>query len=415
MTAQPLRQADPAPDAAQAPQRAFAREPILDARNAIFGYELSHAGADPGGSGDAELLAQALELADHRMLAGRRSLFVRCAPATLATDALTLLDPDRLVLDVRIPQAIDAAAIQSTAECLAGWRAKGFRLAFPHEVLASAWRAWLPHPAFLKIDFARLPRQAVPAIVKAARPHASKLIACGIDTAEAHELAVSLGLDLFQGRWFAQPVLLKQGNLRPGQATILQLVGLLRREAELADIEALLKRDAALTFNLLRFINSGAFGLAGEVSSFRNAVMMLGLQRLLRWATLLLATSCAGAPALGHTAVVRGRLMELLAAELLKPEQCDQAFVVGVFSLLPAMTGTPMERALDGLNLPEPVNDALLHRRGLFEPFLALTEACEHADDEAFGTHCERLLLSGRQVNLAHLQALAWAEEMLGG
>jgi EAL and modified HD-GYP domain-containing signal transduction protein len=105
--------------------------------------------------------------------------------------------------------------------------------------------------------------------------------------------------------------------------------------------------------------------------------------------------------------------MELLAAELLTPEQCDQAFVVGVFSLLDAMTGIPMERALDGLSLPENVVDALLHRRGLFEPFLALTEACEGANDEAFARNAERLLLSGHAVNMAHLQALAWAEELL--
>jgi len=141
--------------------------------------------------------------------------------------------------------------------------------------------------------------------------------------------------------------------------------------------------------------------------------MLLGMQRLLRWATLLMATSREGASALGQTAVVRGRLMELLAAELLTPEQCDQAFVVGVFSLLEAMTGVPLARTLEGIGLPEQVVEALLHRRGLFEPFLALTEACEGNDDEAFARNADQLLLSGHQVNMAHLQALAWAEDLL--
>ncbi len=80
---------------------------------------------------------------------------------------------------------------------------------------------------------------------------------------------------------------------------------------------------------------------------------------------LLLTTSRAGgsAPAVGTMAVVRGRLMELLAAELLPPEECDNAFVVGVFSLLDTMLGLPMEQALESLALPEPVVEALLHQQ----------------------------------------------------
>ena len=142
--------------------------------------------------------------------------------------------------------------------------------------------------------------------------------------------------------------------------------------------------------------------------------MILGLKKLFRWAALLMTTSRASGspPAVGQTAVVRGRLMELLAAELLPPEECDNAFVVGVFSLLDAMLGVPLERALETVALPQPVLDALLHNKGVFAPFLELTKACESGDDEAFARTAEALHLSNRQVNWAHLQALAWAESL---
>jgi EAL and modified HD-GYP domain-containing signal transduction protein len=391
-----------------------ARQVILDARGSIHAYELvDRSGAVPSPERDAEMLAHAISLSASKALAERRQLFVRCAYATLTSEHLALVDPERIVLDVALPTVMDADAIQAAAQTLAALRQRGFRLAFSHDVLASAWRSWLLQADFLTLDLKRLPAAVLPALVKAARLSKARLIAAGIDEPEQHRAATALGLELFQGTWFAQPVLLKSQAMRPNQAIILELIALLRREADTAEIETLLKRDPALSFNLLRFINSGAFGLTTEVTSFRSAVMMVGMQRLLRWATLLMATSREGAPALGQTAVVRGRLMELLAAELLTPEQCDQAFVVGVFSLLDAMTGIPMERALDGLSLPENVVDALLHRRGLFEPFLALTEACEGANDEAFARNAERLLLSGHAVNMAHLQALAWAEELL--
>ena len=142
--------------------------------------------------------------------------------------------------------------------------------------------------------------------------------------------------------------------------------------------------------------------------------MMLGLKKLFRWAALLMTTSRTGgaASAVGSMAVVRGRLMELLAAELLPQEECDNAFVVGVFSLLDTMLGMPLEKALDTILLPESVTNALLHNTGILAPFLALTKACESADDEAFARTAEALQLTNQQVNWAHLQALAWAETL---
>ena len=179
-------------------------------------------------------------------------------------------------------------------------------------------------------------------------------------------------------------------------------------------IEQLLKRDPTLSFNLLRFINSSGFGLQVEITSFKHAVMILGLKKLFRWAALLLTTSrnTSTPLAVGQTAVVRGRLMELLATEMLPPEECDNAFVVGVFSLLDVMLGVPLARALETVSLPESVIDALLHKKGRFAPFLELTIACESGDAAAFARAAAQLQLSNHQVNMAHMQALAWADDL---
>jgi EAL and modified HD-GYP domain-containing signal transduction protein len=112
------------------------------------------------------------------------------------------------------------------------------------------------------------------------------------------------------------------------------------------------------------------------------------------------------------TAVARGRLMELLALELLAPEECDNAFVVGVFSLLDTMLGVSMETALATVSLPDPVTQALLHHTGPLAPFLELTVACETGDDATFARAATQLGLNNNQVNWAHVQALIWAESM---
>ncbi|MBP9942125.1 MAG: EAL domain-containing protein, partial [Comamonas sp.] len=118
------------------------------------------------------------------------------------------------------------------------------------------------------------------------------------------------------------------------------------------------------------------------------------------------------APAVGQTAVVRGRLMELLATEMLPPEESDNAFVVGVFSLLDDILGIPMDKALESIALPQSVAEALLHRTGPYTPFLELVLACETGDEVAFAKNSDALHLSNHQVNWAHLQALAWADNL---
>ena len=105
--------------------------------------------------------------------------------------------------------------------------------------------------------------------------------------------------------------------------------------------------------------------------------------------------------------------MELLAIEIGMPqEEADQAFVVGIFSLLDAMLSMPMESALSLLNVPAAVEAALLHHAGVLGSLFTLAQACESNDDAAFDRAASALRLNSHQINGAHLQALAWTDHM---
>jgi EAL and modified HD-GYP domain-containing signal transduction protein len=397
---------------------AIARQAIVDDKGAVFGYELfdrSRNTQDHDAASDAQLLFNVLSHADTSALIDSRTMFVNCTHAGLAGGHLELVQPDRIVLEIPPVPGNSVDEIDSRIRALTDIRKRGFRLAFNQTVLTSAYQQWLPLASFIKIDLLTLKPELIAATIGVAQKRSqAQIIVEKIETAEQHALVQSLGVTLFQGYWFAKPAVVHGQTLRPAQAAIIQLINLVRKQAATAEIEEVLKHDASLSFNLLRFINSSGFGLRTEITSFRQAVMLLGLKKLFRWAALLLTTSRSGGvpPVVGQTAIVRGRLMELLAAELLPPEECDNAFVTGVFSLLDTMLGMPLEKALDALALPEPVVAALLHNEGPLAPFLALTIACETADDEVFARTANQLGLDNRQVNWAHLQALAWAETM---
>ena len=408
------------PETPQSDLTAIARQPIVDQSGAVFGYELfdrSLPSATHNAASDAQLLFNVLSHADNGALIDNRTMFVNCTHASLAGGHLELVQPERIVLEMPPVAGSNAAEIEGRLQALADTRKRGFRLAFNQSVLMPAYKEWLPLATFIKIDLSLVRPELLGRVVELAKKNSqAQLIAEKVETGEQHKQLADLGIKLFQGYWFAKPVLVTGQTVRPSQAVIIQLINLVRQQASTAEIEEVLKRDASLSFNLLRFINSSGFGLSCEITSFRHAVMILGLKKLFRWAALLLTTSRAAGvpPAVGTTAIVRGRLMELLAAELLPPEECDNAFVVGMFSLLDTMLGMSMEKALEAISLPEPVISALLLRRGALAPFLELTEACESANDEVFARAANELQLTNRQVNWAHLQALAWAESLNG-
>ena len=397
----------------------IARQAIMDSQQAVVGYELfnrSRTHAEHTAASDVLLVFTALSHAGTEELFGKMLIFVNCTHESLSGGHLELVNPDKVVLE--IPPLGHAAMeeVQARLPILADLRKRGFRLAFNQQVLESAYAPWLPLADYIKLDISLLAPDQLAVLVNYAGRHSqAPLIAEKIETSQQYDMVSSLGVQLFRGYWFARPTLVQAKLLAPAQASIVQLLNLLRRQASTDEIEEVLKKDAGLAFNLMRLINSASLGLSREITSFRQAVLLLGLKKLFRWAALLLTAARSGGtppPAVGQTAVVRGRLMELLAREFMQPEEADQAFVIGIFSMLDQMLGMPLATAVGLLHLPDNLSAALLQRDNVYGQLLSLAEACESGDDSRFDQAAQALPLSSQQINWAHLQALAWADQV---
>ena len=397
----------------------IARQAIMDSQQAVVGYELfnrSRTHAEHTAASDVLLVFTALSHAGTEELFGKMLIFVNCTHESLSGGHLELVNPDKVVLE--IPPLGHAAMeeVQARLPILADLRKRGFRLAFNQQVLESAYAPWLPLADYIKLDISLLAPDQLAVLVNYAGRHSqAPLIAEKIETSQQYDMVSSLGVQLFQGYWFARPTLVQAKLLAPAQTSIVQLLNLLRRQASTDEIEEVLKKDAGLAFNLMRLINSASLGLSREITSFRQAVLLLGLKKLFRWAALLLTAARSGGtppPAVGQTAVVRGRLMELLAREFMQPEEADQAFVIGIFSMLDQMLGMPLASAVGLLHLPDNLSAALLQRDNVYGQLLSLAEACESGDDSRFDQAAQALPLSSQQINWAHLQALAWADQV---
>jgi EAL and modified HD-GYP domain-containing signal transduction protein len=248
----------------------------------------------------------------------------------------------------------------------------------------------------------------------AAKQSLLRLVGRPVATWQDFDACAALGLDAMVGKLHLTP---RPGNavkgMNPAQTIILQLMQMVQNNEDVPKIEAVLKRDPALIYKLLRFINSAGFGAGRQIESLRQAISMLGYAPLYRWLVLLLATASASgySPVLMETAVVRARLCELLGQKILPKSEGEYLFVAGMFSLLDRLLGLPMQEVLDTVQLPEQVVKALLGRDGTYGPYLALAEACE-LNSNLVGSLAASLDISPSEVNKAHLSALAWAQNV---
>jgi EAL and modified HD-GYP domain-containing signal transduction protein len=210
----------------------------------------------------------------------------------------------------------------------------------------------------------------------------------------------------------------KGGSAAKAGATDMQvIVELIRRvdQAEPIDkLEATLRRDPTLAFKLMRYINSPAFGLSVEISSFGHSIMLLGYNRLKRWMALLLATASKDAnikPVL-FAAVRRGMLMEELVRGLGDDEMRNELFICGVFSLLDRMFRQPFGELLQTIPVPERVYQALADGTGPYRPYCDLVKAVEGDELQPIRDACDGLISSPAEINRALLQALALASQL---
>ena len=392
------------------------REPLLDAKQRVIGYELSWQRQDGQAVTDRQLedlvgfVAEHVQHEEHGWLLRDKLLFLDAVPAMLSTDALHALPPEKTVLSLDIRQLTDTgvrAAVQAV-------RAGGVGISIRGADLNILSRNLSQYASYVEVRFTGADVAEQARTYAAAKHSAMRMVGRPVATWADFDACAALGLDAFVGKLHLTP---RPGNpvkgMNPTQGVILQLMQMVQNNEDVPRIEDVLKRDPALTYKLLRFINSAGFGAGREVQSLRQAIALMGYAPLYRWLVLLLATASQSgfSPVLMETAVVRGRLAELLGEARLGRGEGENLFVAGMFSLLDRLLGLPMQEVLETIPLPEEVVLALLKREGRYGPFLALAEACE-LNSNLVASLAASLEISPLEVNKAHLCALAWAQSV---
>lgn len=392
------------------------REPLLDPKQRVVGYELTwqQSSAAPITADDLEQLvgfvAGQVNDDDGGWLLRDKTLFLQAVPAMLSTDALHSMPPEHTVLSIKTSELANPTTLQAVQALRAG----GVGILLRDADLARIGNRLPTIASYVEVRFSGADVASQARSYALLKQSTVRMVGRPVTTWADFDACASLGLDAFVGKLHLTP---RPGTdakgMNPAQTIIMQLMQMVKQNADIQQIEAVLKRDATLSYKLLRFINSAGFGAGREVQSLRQALTLLGYTPLYRWLTLLLATASTSgySPVLLETAVVRGRLAELLGQGALGKSEAENIFVAGMFSLLDRLLGIPMKEVLEAIQLSDDVVAALLTRGGKYGPYLALAEACE-LNSALVASLAASLNLTPLDVNKAHLSALAWAQNV---
>jgi c-di-GMP phosphodiesterase len=389
-----------------------ARQPIYDRRLNRIGYELLYRTGDveaarvtSGQQASAQVIVNTFLNIGVDRLVGSAFAFINVPEALIVNDALLPMFHEQTVLE--IPS--DVPASPAVLLGLRHLKDRGFSIALDSFSDVPERRALLGLADYVKIDALERDRDALAAQLDAAHRAKAVAVALRVETPERHAECLALGFDYYQGHFYCRPQTLRDKAVAPNRAVVL---GLLNKLADpnlkLHDLETTLAGDVAVSYKLLRYANSAAFGLRREVTSLRDAIVLVGFNTIRNWASLILLDRVQSGkpPELIKTAMVRASTCEWIAAQR-HPALRPQAFVTGLFSVVDAIMDVPMVRLLDDLSLSAPIKFALLSHEGELGRILREALLYEQGDWAALiGEGADLPMLRS-----AYQAAVKWADE----
>jgi c-di-GMP-related signal transduction protein len=395
-----------------------ARQPILDRSGRVYGYELLYRDAAaaqaciaPGDFAGAKVVTDALLTIGLETLTNGRPAFFNLTRALLVGDLGTLLPPAAVILELREDIEVDAETIDACRRL----QKMGYTLALDDFVPDSPAEALLSFAKFVKIDVLALSTTAERLAIAKRLVHHASLVAEKVESVEIFEECRNAGYGLFQGYYFCRPVTVSGGSIPTRQMTNLQLVAALNRpNLTIGELDDLVKKDAALCYRVLRCINSAAFGVRREIHSIREALVLLGIGQVRKWASVwALAGLNAGACAeVMPLAIIRARCCEILAERTTGVDSASEAFLLGLCSLLDVMLKQPMTTALGGLPLPAEIRNALLGKQNFPRSVLDAVIAYERGDWTDAFSGVQKSGAAQDVLPVAYADALRYAREL---
>jgi len=395
-------------------EKAFVgRQPIYRDGVEVFAYELLSRDSElnrvtntNGDAAVAEALVEEFIGTGLERVVGPHPAFVNVSRDFILSDFCESVPKNGVVLQI----AGDTPADETYLSALSHLSKQGYSIALHDFVYRDELRSLAEVADIVKLNVKSLNRSNLSQQLEAVRPFKVKTLAEAVETHEDYQYCKNLGFDYFEGFFFCKPQFAKDSPLPSNRLSTLHLLTKLQDpEISLRELELAVGQDVALTYRILRYLNSPMHALPRKVESLRHAIALVGTALIRQWASVIWLESIEEKPReLMIMAMVRAHMCQQLGVAMGK-RNVDQFFTVGLLSLLDALMDRPMSVVLDELPLVDEVKDALMLRTGLLGTSLNCVEAYERCDWEK--TSCATL--DEKKIREAYLTSVAWSRAVI--
>lgn len=357
------------------------RQAIFDRNMAVYGYELLYRESDTGGAAVSDgdlassrvMLNAFMEMGIERIVGPHRA-FINLTRGFFVDMPTIPLEKERVVLELLEDLEVDEPLVQSVADLAS----QGYSLALDDYEFDPRWDPLLPYVDIIKVEVPAIDPERLDSQLHRLSAYNIRLLAEKIETEQEYRLYHDLGFDYFQGYFFSRPKTVRGQRLEENKLVIMQLLACLNNpDITIEELEQLISQDAALSYKILRYINSAALALPRKLESIGQAIIYLGLQRIKAWSSLIALSRVENKPQeLLYTALVRAHMCQQLIRKL-GLGNAETAFTVGLLSTLNLLLDSPLAEILEELPLSDEIHDALLGKPGPLTQALACTRAYE--------------------------------------
>ena len=396
-----------------------ARQPIFYQHGQIWGYELlfrSGPNYDTAAITDEDLatfsVATSGFVKSQEDLDQTKKICINFPEPLLMNGAPNGLPPSVTVIEVLENVSPSAPLI----EALIGYKQEGYQIALDDYEGRKDIKELLDVADIIKVDVLNKDINQIEEICKEFTNNKAVKIAEKVESSELLGDLQQLGFTLFQGYYFARPEILSGRKPNSIGATKFRVLQVMEDSSITEDkIEKTIIADPSITYRLLRFLNSAAFGFSIKITSIRHAIMLLGLKRLKNWLRMVILSDLMGNknPELYIMALNRAKLLEELANEGQLPhDNADTMFLFGLLSLIEPMMDTPIEQLLDKLPIADEIKVGYVDSNSKYNRLLQLLAALEKSLPNDIAGLCNELEIVEQSLANASLRSIIWANDM---
>ena len=396
------------------------RLPVFDEKRRLWGYELycvesSGAPFKPSAEESAGIrVANSSYMGLQHVLAGGKKIILDFSEKGILQDIPYAFPPTSAVVNVN--EGIYAH--RDIAHSLDRMKADGFLISVNEFTKNPACENLYDMADILCISVHGRRKDELGAVMEGAHRYDSMLMATHLEDPGWYAVCREMGFALFSGSFFKNPDVITLRKISSNEVSRFKILRLLEtQDPDLEKLTETIESDVSVSFRLLAYLNSAAFGFPRKIKSIQQGITMLGWKNIKNWLRVVLITDVSQhgeAEELMSMSARRGKFLELVGADHdywgFEPESLH---LLGLFSLLDVMLGVPMAEIVTHLPLDARLKSALCgEANSEYLPLLELARCFEEARWEAAEQMIQQLNLDKNKVRVAFQQSIEWAEKL---